>query len=198
MQTPEHAPARDPAPGSPPGTARRQPASRQPGSAGEGRPEPSGREPSAAVDVDADTTALDEDTFQPLTRAEAEALRGRFRLVSPGRLLLVQGLVGLLTAACAALLGGGWSTGFSALYGAAVVVVPGVVLAWALRPKPGTVSAAQRAVSFLFWELVKIALAVAMLVLAPRVVEGLSWLALLAGMVLSMKVYGLALLWRGR
>jgi ATP synthase protein I len=138
-----------------------------------------------------------EEVLEPLTREQADALRSRMRLVSPGRLLLVQGLVGLLTAACAALLGEGWSTtGLSALYGAAVVVVPGAVMAWALRAKPVTVSASQRAVSFLFWELVKIALSVAMLVLAPRVVDGLSWLALLAGMVLSMKVYGLALLWR--
>lgn len=138
------------------------------------------------------------EVFEPLTREQAAALRGRLRLVSPGRLLVVQGLVGLLTALCAGLLGQGWVSAISALYGAAVVVVPGSLLAWALRPKPGSVSAAQRAVSFLFWELVKIALAVAMLVLAPRLVEGLSWLALLAGMVLSMKVYGLALLWRGR
>lgn len=138
------------------------------------------------------------EVFEPLTPEQAAALRGRLRLVSPGRLLGLQGLVGLLTALCAGLLGQGWVTAMSALYGAAVVVVPGSLLAWALRPKPGSVSAAQRAVSFLFWELVKIALAVAMLVLAPRLVKDLSWLALLAGMVLSMKVYGLALLWRGR
>ena len=138
------------------------------------------------------------DDFQPLTQQEASELRGRMRPVSPARLLLIQGLVGVLTAVCAGLLGQGWSTGLSALYGAAVVVVPGAVMAWALRARPFTVSAAQRAVSFLFWELVKIVLAVAMLLLATRVVAGLSWLALLAGMVLSMKVYGLALLWRGR
>lgn len=138
-----------------------------------------------------------EEVLAPLTREQVDALRSRMRLVSPGRLLLVQGLVGVLTAACAALLGEGWSTtGLSALYGAAVVVVPGAVMAWALRGKASAVSASQRAVSFLFWELVKIALAVVMLVLAPRVVDGLSWLALLAGMILSMKVYGLALLWR--
>jgi len=138
------------------------------------------------------------DDFKPLTRQEASELRSRMRLVSPGRLLMLQGGVGLLAAVCAGLLGQGWSTGLSALYGAAVVVVPGAVLAWALRSRPSTVSAAQRAVSFLFWELVKIVLSVAMLLLATRVVSGLSWLALLAGMVLSMKVYGLALLWRGR
>jgi ATP synthase protein I len=39
---------------------------------------------------------------------------------------------------------------------------------------------------------------VAMLALAPRFVQPLSWPALLAAMVLCMKVYWLALLWRGR
>lgn len=144
--------------------------------------------------ADSETT----DEFKPLTQQEVSELRGRMRLVSPVRLLMLQGLMGLLTAVCAGLLGQGWSTGLSALYGAAVVVVPGAVLAWALRSRPFAMSAAQRAVNFLFWELVKIVLAVAMLLLATRVEAGLSWLALLAGMVLSMKVYGLALLWRGR
>lgn len=192
MQTPEHAPAREPAPGSPPATASRHPVETGGGERWQRE------QPAASGASENDDAIRDDDRFEPLTRAEAEALRSRFRLVSPGRLLLVQGLVGLLTAACAALLGQGWATGLSALYGAAVVVLPGAMLAWALRARPDTVSAAQRAVSFLFWELVKIALSVVMLVLAPWVVEGLSWLALLAGMVLSMKVYGLALLWRGR
>ena len=44
------------------------------------------------------------------------------------------------------------------------------------------------------WELVKIALTVAMLAAAPRLVPGLSWLALLAGMVVTMKTYWIALM----
>ena len=48
------------------------------------------------------------------------------------------------------------------------------------------------------WEAVKLMLAVAMLALAPRMVAGLSWPALLIGMVVCLKVYWLALLWRGR
>jgi ATP synthase protein I len=44
----------------------------------------------------------------------------------------------------------------------------------------------------------KIAVSVAMLALAPRFVQPLSWPALLVAMVLCMKVYWLALLWRGR
>lgn len=41
-------------------------------------------------------------------------------------------------------------------------------------------------------------LAVAMLALAPRIVVPLSWPALLIGMVMCLKVYWLALLWRRR
>jgi ATP synthase protein I len=37
-----------------------------------------------------------------------------------------------------------------------------------------------------------------MLALAPKLVQPLSWPALLVGLVLCMKVYWLALSWRGR
>ena len=51
---------------------------------------------------------------------------------------------------------------------------------------------------FMLWEFMKIALAVAMLVVAAKVVPNLSWPALLVAMVVCMKVNWLALLWRGR
>ena len=50
----------------------------------------------------------------------------------------------------------------------------------------------------MLWELVKIAVSVAMLMLAPKLVQPLSWPALLVGLVVCMKVYWFALLWRGR
>jgi ATP synthase protein I len=50
----------------------------------------------------------------------------------------------------------------------------------------------------LWWELVKVALSVAMLVLATRIVPGVVWPALLASMVLCMQSYWFALLWRGQ
>ncbi len=43
------------------------------------------------------------------------------------------------------------------------------------------------------WEMVKIGLTVAMLIAAPRLVLDLSWLAMLAGFVVTMKVYWLAM-----
>ncbi len=51
---------------------------------------------------------------------------------------------------------------------------------------------------FLFWEMLKIAAAVSLLVIAAKVVPNLSWPALLITMVVCMKVNWVALLWRGR
>jgi ATP synthase protein I len=61
-----------------------------------------------------------------------------------------------------------------------------------------SVSPGSSAVSFMLWEVLKIAASVLMLLLAPRLVQGLSWPALLAALVLCIKVYWLALMWRGR
>ena len=54
------------------------------------------------------------------------------------------------------------------------------------------------AVGFMFWEMLKIAVAIAMLVIAAKVVPNLSWPVLLVTMVVCMKVNWLALLWRRR
>ena len=43
-----------------------------------------------------------------------------------------------------------------------------------------------------FWEGVKILLAIALLALAPALIPGLSWVGLLVGLVLVLKVYWLA------
>jgi ATP synthase protein I len=61
-----------------------------------------------------------------------------------------------------------------------------------------SMSAGAGAVSFMLWEFVKIGVSVAMLLLAPKLVQPLSWPALLVSMVLCMQVYWLALIWRGR
>ena len=47
------------------------------------------------------------------------------------------------------------------------------------------------------WRVVGVQVVVGLL-LAPRLVQPLSWPALLAGLVVCMKVYWIALLWRGR
>jgi ATP synthase protein I len=44
------------------------------------------------------------------------------------------------------------------------------------------------------WEFVKVILTVALLLVAPKVVADLSWFALVAGFVVTIKVYWLAML----
>jgi ATP synthase protein I len=136
--------------------------------------------------------------FKPLTREQAQALRAKEPSVSPWRVIAVQVVVGLVVAAGLALVTGQMSLGWSALYGATVVVVPGALMARGMTSKLTSVSPGASAVSFMFWQVVKIAVSVALLMLAPKLVQPLSWPALLAGLVLCMKVYWLALLWRGR
>ena len=48
-------------------------------------------------------------------------------------------------------------------------------------------------IGLFFWELVKIILTVALLLVAPKVISNLSWLALVAGFVVTIKVYWLAM-----
>jgi ATP synthase protein I len=48
-------------------------------------------------------------------------------------------------------------------------------------------------VGFFVWELVKVVLTVALLLVAPRVVVDLNWLALVAGFVVTIKMYWLVM-----
>ena len=136
--------------------------------------------------------------FKPLTREQAQALQARNPPLSPWRVLAVQAGVGAVVALLAALLTGSQAVGWSALYGAAAVVVPGALMARGMTSPLSSVSPGIGAVSFMLWASVKIALSIAMLLLAPKLVQPLSWPALLAALVLCMQVYWFALLWRGR
>jgi ATP synthase protein I len=135
--------------------------------------------------------------FRRLTPQEAQALRARLPVVSPWRVVGAQAVAGLLVSLASWGLSGEASVGWSALYGAAAVVLPSAVLARGIGRLSGAGPAAE-AVGFLVWEGVKVFLAVAMLVAAVRVVPSLSWPALLVAAVVCLKVNWLALLWRGR
>lgn len=135
--------------------------------------------------------------FKALTREEAQALREQDPPLSPWRVIAVQLGAGTVVALLAALLTGRQEVGWSLLYGAATVVVPGALMARGMTSRLSSMSPGASAVSFMLWEMVKIAVSIAMLMLAPRLVQPLSWPALLVGLVLCMKVYWVALLWRG-
>lgn len=136
--------------------------------------------------------------FKALTREEAQALREKDPPLDPWRVIVVQLAVGTVAALLAALFTGRQEVGWSLLYGAFTVVVPGALMARGMTSRLSSVSPGASAVSFMLWEMVKIAVSIAMLMLAPRLVQPLSWPALLVGLVLCMKVYWFALLWRGR
>ena len=130
---------------------------------------------------------------QPLTAEEARRVRELNPPVSPWWVVAGQAGVGVVAALLAWLLTGKQNVGWSVGYGALAVLVPAAVFARGLTGKFSSINAGSAAVGFLLWEMVKIALTFAMLVAAPGLVAGLSWPALLIGLVLAMKVYWVAL-----
>jgi len=134
--------------------------------------------------------------FKPLTREQAQELRAKNPTVSPWRVIAVQVAVGAVVAALAWLITRRMEVAWSSLYGTATVVLPGVLMARGMTSKLSSVSPGASAVSFMLWELVKIGVSVVMLMLANRIVQHLSWPALLVGLVICMKVYWVALSWR--
>lgn len=146
-----------------------------------------------AVDAWADEAV--EPEFKPLTPEEAAQWRETQPAWSPWQLVLLQFGVGLVLASLVWAVSGSQALAWSAAYGALCVVAPTALMAWGL-----TSGALSRMLArwrqgafagFLLWEGVKVLLAVAMMWSAPRWVEGLDWLAMLAGVVVVLKVYWL-------
>ena len=129
----------------------------------------------------------------PLSAEEARRVREQNPPVSPWWVVAGQAAVAVVGGLLAWLFTGKQNVGWSVAYGALAVLVPAAVFARGLTGRFSSVNAGTAAVGFLLWEMVKIALTFAMLVVAPRLVAGLSWPALLIGLVLAMKVYWVAL-----
>lgn len=159
--------------------------------------------PASKPPVRADWRAWDDEEdegasaqFKSLTREEAQALRERDPSISPWRVVAVQALVGVVMAGLAA-----WWSGrvvaLSVLYGSMCVVLPGALMARGLTSQFSRLNAGVAAVSFMMWEFGKIGISVFLLALAPRFVHGVSWPALLVALIVCIKIYWVALLWRG-
>ena len=130
--------------------------------------------------------------FKPLTRQEADDVRRRIRSVSMLQVLAAQTVAGILVAVVSWIVTGRQNAGWSGFYGALAVIVPAALFARGLSRQKAVSGAGSALVGFFVWELVKVGTTVAMLLVAPRLVSQLSWLALLAGFVVTMKVYWLA------
>ena len=134
-----------------------------------------------------------QDTFEPLTAEEVAELRKRQPLLSVWRVVGVQVVLGLLVAVLVWFVSGRMAAVYSAVYGALAVIVPAALFARGLTSRVASVNVGAAVFGFFLWEMVKIGLTVAMLFAAPRLVNDLSWPAMLAGLVVTMKVYWVAL-----
>ena len=141
---------------------------------------------------------IEDPPVKPLTHEQALVFRARHPQLSPWRVIAEQAAVGGAVVVLAWLLSGRPSVVWSALYGAATALLPGVLMARGMTSRLSTVTVGASAVSVMLWTLVKIGVSIAMLMLAPKLLQPVSWPALLAAMVLCMQVYWVALLWRGR
>jgi ATP synthase protein I len=131
-----------------------------------------------------------------LSAQQAQALREVQPSVSPWRILGLQALAGLVVASAAWALTGRVAAACSAGYGALAVVIPAMLFARGLMSQFSSLNAATAGFGFFVWEAVKIAVSVGMLFAAPQLVENLDWLTMLTGLVVTLKVYWLALLLR--
>jgi ATP synthase protein I len=131
-----------------------------------------------------------QDPIRPLSREQVVQMGLDRPAVSVWRVLLWQALTGAGLAVLLALVDRPW--GWSALYGAAAVVLPGLVFARGLTGRLSSINAGTAVAGFFVWEFVKIGLTLAMLLAAPRLIGDLSWPALLAGLVVTMKVVWLS------
>lgn len=128
----------------------------------------------------------------PLTRLQAQALAKANPSVSPWWVVAGQVLVGVLAALVA------WaafdeSIARSVACGALAVVIPAALFARGLTSQFAAANPGTAVLSFFLWELVKIVVTVGLLYVAHRLVKDLSWPAMLVGLIVTLKVYWLAL-----
>lgn len=124
-----------------------------------------------------------------MTAEEADGWRKRQTALSPWHVVLVQAGAGGIAVLVAWVLGGSTAHAWSAAWGALSVIVPATLLARALSGKRPGVTPAGALLRLMMWETAKVVATLAMLLAAPRVVAQLSWLALVASFVLTMKMY---------
>lgn len=143
-----------------------------------------------------DADESEDQDFKRLTSQEAQALREREPALSPWWVIGLQCVAGLVVALVAWGVSGKASVAWSAAYGALAVIIPAALFARGLMSQFSSLNAATAGFGFFVWESVKLAVSIAMIAAAPRLIENLSWLALLAGLVVTLKMYWLALLKR--
>lgn len=131
--------------------------------------------------------------FKPLTPEEARIFRLQHPQSSAWRVVKWQAIacvvLTVLALALSAVTSMATSLAWSVGYGALTVVLPAAMFARGMTGKLASINPLSAFVGFFVWELVKLALTVAMLFAAPRLVPSLSWPGMLVGLVLTLQVY---------
>ena len=136
---------------------------------------------------------VSDDEFKTLSAEEASAWRLSHPQTSPWHVLFLQIGIGALMVMLTGLFSREFHLAASVAWGCASAVIPAVVFIRALSRQMRQIQPKVVLAGLFFWELVKIILTVALLLVAPKVISNLSWLALVAGFVVTIKVYWLAM-----
>jgi len=136
---------------------------------------------------------VSDDEFKTLSAEEAAAWRLSHPQTSPLHVLFLQTGIGALMVLLTGLFTREFHLAASVAWGCASAVIPAVVFIRALSRQIRQIQPKAVLVGLFFWELVKIILTVVLLLVAPKVISNLSWLALVAGFVVTIKVYWLAM-----
>ena len=145
--------------------------------------------PSKAYNTELDSEPPD---FVPLTRLQAQALAKAHPAISPWWVVLGQVGVGSL-ATLVAWLVFGELVAKSVACGVLAVVLPAALFARGLTSQFARANVGVAVMSFFVWELVKIVVTIGLLFAAHRLVKDLNWPAMLVGLIVTLKVYWLAL-----
>ena len=158
------------------------------------------------VVYDDEADEVQEPEFKRLSAEEAANWRRQQPRESVWSVVLWQLLLGALLVPLVWLLTRSNELAWSVAYGASCIVLPTALMAYGLtssglakltrRLFPGVAGASLA--GLFFWEGVKVLLALVMMWLAPRLVPGLNWLALVAGLVVALKAYWLEFWMRSR
>ena len=132
------------------------------------------------------------DEIVPLTAEQVRQVKAANPSISPWWVVLGQMVVGGLTVLVAWMLFGGLIAK-SVSWGVLAVVLPAALFARGLTGQFARANPGAAVLSFFVWELVKILVTVGVLLTAHRLVDGLSWPAMLVGLIITIKVYWLAL-----
>lgn len=134
--------------------------------------------------------------IRTLSKEEAAVVKANSKLLRPWHIVGWQIVVTVVAGLMALLITQELGVSYSLVWGGLCVVVPSALFARGLLSKAALMNAGTAIAGFFLWEMLKIALTLAMMFAATQVMQGLgrelSWPALLLGLVLAMKAYLLA------